>query len=196
MAEIYEGVKFKHIRTGQIVAPVKPLHELMIWAKIFDDYNFAPAYEGGSSGNLSCRISPKSDKFLITASHTALREHMQLSDFCYIFNCNLARKTVMYSGMRAPSSETILHDAIYKARPEVNAVFHGHSLEILEYAQHAGIPTTKTETAYGTPELVFSLLDILENHNFVILKNHGFVALADTAEAAGKLTLEHYFAGH
>ena len=69
---------------------------------------------------------------------------------------------------------------IYEKRPEVNAIFHGHSLELLK----PGIVTTEEEKPYGTVELVEEVLKVLDNDVFV-LKNHGFVSLGKTMDEAG-----------
>jgi len=189
MAEIYTGTKFNYIQKGSKI----PLHPEIVllrkWCGIFNKYNFAPFYSGGSSGNLSFRIKSGSDLFIITASHSALSHSIPNSDFSEIVSCNIETNMVTASSFKTPSSETLMHDLIYKNRPEINAVFHGHSEEIMKIAKEKGFPETKTEIQYGTPEFAKDVTNTIKNHNFVIIKNHGFISVGKTQQEAGLFVL-------
>ncbi len=88
--------------------------------------------------------------------------------------------------MKDPSSESMLHHEIYKMRPDVNAIFHGHSGLLLK---RGNLPTTKEEKAYGSIELVKEVSKILNKGNLLLMKNHGFLSLGKSMEEAGKLAL-------
>ena len=92
-------------------------------------------------------------------------------------------------GLKEPSSESILHYAIYRNRPDVNAIFHGHSALILANADTLNIPSTSREQPFGSIELVDSVLEILGTGSFLIMKNHGFLSLGPTMEDAGNTVL-------
>jgi L-fuculose-phosphate aldolase len=186
MSEIYIGVKFQHINLGIDFETPEMLTELKKTCALFFDKNMAPPYHGGSSGNLSFRLKPNKNSFIITASHTALKKEMGNFDFCLVTECNLEKNTVKYFGSRVPSSESMMHSEIYRLRPEINAVLHGHSDEILQIAKKLNLPTTAEEAEYGTKSLALGLVDILKNHNFLILKNHGFISLGKTISEAEK----------
>lgn len=185
MSELYKGTKFKALQIENSAPQHTDLKKLIFWCSYFNNSNLAPPYPGGSSGNLSYRISEQ--KFIITAGHTALCDDMEPSDFVIVNNCNIDDFSLQYSGKKLPSSESIMHYSIYKNRPEINAVFHGHSADILENAQHFNFKTTQIEQEYGTIELIDEMMKILEKNNFIILKNHGFIALGKTIDDAGKL---------
>jgi len=189
MAEIYIGTKFKYIQKNKEISKHKDLELLKKWCNIFNKKNFAPTYEGGSSGNLSFRTNPDSNNFIITASHTALKNSMQDTDFSEVIFCSVKENTVFANGNRAPSSESLMHYLIYKNRPEVNAIFHGHSDEIMKLAKQKEFPETKVELPYGTMELAKDAVNTLKNNNFVILKNHGFISVAKTQQEAGNRVL-------
>jgi L-fuculose-phosphate aldolase len=71
----------------------------------------------GNSGNLSVRLSEKNS--LITASGTNLGS-LGVDDFvAYPLQGKIDR-----SGEKIPSKETPMHRAVYKQRPEINAVLH------------------------------------------------------------------------
>jgi len=190
MAEIYEGIKFNNIKISKSIPSHKQLCELKKWCAVFHDRNFAPPYPGGSSGNLSIRVEPGKPEFIITGTATSLKEDMPNSDFVIIEKCNAENNRAYSHGVKEPSSETLLHDAIYKARPEINAVFHGHSPEILEMANFLGIPATEHELPYGTTEVADSVIAILKDYNFVIIKNHGFISLGKTQEETGNRVIQ------
>ena len=186
MSEVYEGVKFQYIEIQKTAPEHVLLNELKHWCSVFNDYNLAPPYPGGSSGNLSIRIKPGSDQFIITCSHTSLNENMADSDFSEINECNLNENLICAKGFRAPSSESFMHYLIYKKRPDINAIFHGHSDEIMQHTGNLNIPQTEVELPYGTGELAELASDLLKNNNLAVLKNHGFISIGKTPEEAGK----------
>jgi len=185
MSEIYIGTKFKYINKGNKISKNKGLVLLKKWCNIFNQNSFAPPYPGGSSGNLSFRTEIKKNNFIITASHTALSDNMNENDFAEVIFCSEKDNIIHAKGHKEPSSETLMHYLIYKNRNDINAIFHGHSDEIMKLAKQQGFPETEIEFDYGTVELAKEVVKTLKNHNFVILKNHGFVSVGKTQEDAG-----------
>lgn len=106
-----------------------------------------------------------------------------------VHSCNLQEDIVYASGTKEPSSESRFHFAIYNQRKDVNAVFHGHSKEILSSVDILRVPETKEKVSYGSMELVQSILEILDNEFFLLIKGHGFVSLGKTMKEAGELAL-------
>lgn len=167
------------------------INEIRKWAKIFNDNNLTPIVDGGiSCGNLSFRLQSGENKFIITASQTGFYHELSNSDFVQVIDCNFDQKVVFALGEREPSSESMLHFAIYKSRPEVNAIYHGHSDEILANVEKLKLVETIREQPYGTAELADEVLKVLGDNNFVVMKNHGFVSLGSSCDEAGNNTLE------
>ncbi len=166
------------------------LAELKHWCAVFHEQGLAPLHEHGSFGNLSFRTAPGEDSFYITASGLKLKLGLKNDSFVKVVGVNLERQLVQAEGCRAPSSESMLHYAIYQKRPEVNAVFHGHSPVILNSAEKLHLPATLAESSYGSRELVNDVLVVLEKHYFLIMRNHGFLALGATMRAAGDQALK------
>ncbi len=186
----YQGVRFRTEIINREVPKDSGLKELKCWCRKFHRYNLAPPYKGGSYGNLSFRLENGKDHFIIRGSRIGLKD--KLSDNCFgkVSSADLEERIVYAIGKREPSSESMLHYAIYRHCPLVNAVFHGHSEEILSKGKTIGIPETSKEEPYGTIALVHGILEILDNARFLIIKNHGFIALGETMQQAGELTLQ------
>lgn len=189
MPEGYEGVRFMTTSIG-IKAPTGArIEELKSWCEVFHKHNLAPPYPGGSYGNLSFRVRPGANGFVITTSKTGLNV---LTDDCFaeVFNVDLRGGVVYACGVREPSSESMVHYVIYRERPDVGAVFHGHSPEILASANALGMPETEREMPYGTLDLVKEVLKVLNKENFLVMKNHGFLSLGKTMQEVGELAMQ------
>jgi len=186
----YQGVKFRVEKVSADLPQDPRVKELKYWCKEFHRLNLAPPYDGGSYGNLSFRMQEGKDAFVITGSKIGLKE--DLSDDCFVkvSSVDLSKGIVLAHGVKDPSSESMLHFAIYHQRKDVNAIFHGHSPKILKRADKLKIPKTKKERPYGTNELVFEVLKILDDKSFLVMKNHGFVSLGKTIKDAGELARE------
>jgi L-fuculose-phosphate aldolase len=101
-------------------------------------------------------------------------------------------------GELRPTSELALHLAIYRARPDVAAIVHTHSVFATTFAvlgeqipavhylivrAGQGVPVAPY-ARYGTPELAESCVQALGAGFAVLLANHGVVAVgADLAAA-------------
>jgi L-fuculose-phosphate aldolase len=108
-----------------------------------------------------------------------------------------------------PTSELLVHLAIYQERPEVRSVVHAHP-PIATGFSVAGIPLEKCIVPemllttgyipiakYGTPstqELSDNVREIIKKSNSILLENHGAVAVGkDVFEAFYRMeSLEHY----
>ncbi len=188
MPDKYKGIKFTVSLIERKRLDYKEIDELIKWCRQFHELGLAPAYEGGSSGNLSFRIGKN---FVITAAKTALGS-ITRNDFVEVVFCDMEKKQIAAIGLKEPSSETMLHSAIYKARPDVNAVFHGHDENVMKCLEELDIVATEEEKPYGTVELVEEVLKVLGNNYYVVMKNHGFIALGKTMEQAGENAIEMY----
>jgi len=184
----YQGVKYRTEMIGTDIPSDPRLSQLKQWCSLFHENDFAPLYDGGSFGNLSMRTA---EGFIITASNTGLDA---IADDGFVLVKKIEDGVVYAYGQKTPSSEAMVHKAIYDARPEVNAVFHGHCEEISRNAKKLGIPITSREEPYGTQALVDRVLETLGQNNFLEMRNHGFISLGKTLDEAGNLTF-HYSQG-
>ncbi len=187
--EKHGGVKFLTEFLGQAVPCDPRLEELKFWCGEFHRLNFAPPYGEFSQGNLSFRLKKDEDAFVITGSQVGWKDRLSDDKFVTVTGCDLSRGVVYATGLRDPSSESMMHFAIYRRRPDVQAVFHGHSREVLSCPGELAIRETREKRPYGSLELVESVLEVLDEEMFVILKKHGFVSLGGTMRDAGELAI-------
>jgi ribulose-5-phosphate 4-epimerase/fuculose-1-phosphate aldolase len=189
--EIHVGVKFATEFLSAAAPTDSRLEELKAWCAEFHKRNFAPPYGEFSQGNLSFRIRSGETAFIISGSQVGWKDSLTDDKFVTVHGCDMEKSIVFASGTRAPSSESLLHFAIYRARNDVQAVFHGHSPEILRCLDRPpDIPETREKYSYGSIELAQSVIEVLGDADFVIMKRHGFISLGETMEEAGRRAIE------
>ncbi|MFQ5740578.1 MAG: class II aldolase/adducin family protein [Acidobacteriota bacterium] len=141
-----------------------------------------------NEGNLSVRLG---DRLLATPTGIC-KGYMQPED---LVETDLDGHQV--SGSRKVSSEILMHCVVYRHRPDVAAVCHGHPLYATAHAV-AGIPLTEALmpevvvtlgcvplAPYGTPstdELANSLVDLVPRYDALLLSNHGAITYASDLE--------------
>jgi ribulose-5-phosphate 4-epimerase/fuculose-1-phosphate aldolase len=155
----------------------------------------------GSGGNLSARI-PDEDAIWVTASGSWL-DRLSRGAFAPVRIVDGEPATVGAlppSGVE-PSSELALHLALYRARPDVNAVVHLHpqtALLLDALGEHIRIVTT--DHAYylrrvstvpfrlpGSPEIAaLTAAMAADGTDCLLLSHHGCVVLGDSVELAHK----------
>jgi L-fuculose-phosphate aldolase len=149
----------------------------------------------GTSGNISLRLSPRGERQLMAITPTSHHyDTLDIHDIPIIdFNGQ------MVEGSLPPSIETPLHIGIYRARKNINAIIHTHSVFASAVAV-AGfdIPTILEDQAAllggeiklagyalsGTPEQLTNVLTALGDRNAVLLANHGAVGIGRTMRDA------------
>ncbi len=188
----YEGVKYRTIIESADLPSDPRIEEIRKWCMVFHEKNLAPYYPGGTHGNMSFRLKPGEDSFVITAARSSFAEYLSADSFFTITRVLPEEMAVYAYGalLREPSSETLLHHAIYKARPDVHTILHGHCESISRNSEKMGVPTTKEFVESGTVKIVASVLEILDDHHFIEIRDHGFMAMAKTIDEAGELAMK------
>ncbi len=155
---------------------------------------YARGLSSGVSGNPSARLPDDPDRVLIKATGCCFGEATP-GDFVLV---DLDGNPVGGSGK--PSKEVHFHCGIYRLRPEVGAVFHGHSAYTTAYVAAKGdLPLiTAASRAFigktavvefapaGSGELAKMVVDSYADPDLkcCILKTHGFVTVGpDIARA-------------
>ncbi len=151
----------------------------------------------GRSGNVSYRWK---DGMLITPTGMAY-DDIRPRDIAFVNG----KGEVSGKKSRKPSSEWRFHLAAYRARPEMNAVVHTHSLNATALAcAHMPIPAFHYMVAvaggddiplvpydtFGTRELAEHVGRGLAQRNACLMANHGQIAIGTTLASALELASE------
>lgn len=197
MKQIQEGViKFKF--TLKKAPPLKEAEylELEKWRAILYRMNLIGEYknEKVGYGNLSKRISPNSDQFIITGTQTGKYPHLSGSQYTKILKCNQDKMSVEAMGPTAPSSESLTHYAIYQRVAHINYVFHVHHTKMWEYMLNNKMDATPADIDYGTKEMADSAAQLIgtKKSGIFVMNGHqdGIISYGETAEEAGKIILD------
>lgn len=167
----------------------KQVLECTLW---LSDHGFFGALRG-TGGNVSVRI-PGQDAFAITPSSRPYRD-LAPEEIC-IVDFDLVQRV----GDAPPSVEAGMHLAVYKNRPDANAVIHTHQLKASAFALlNRPIPALFDEVVMnlghvvevipyalsGSPELADHVAGKLSNgSNGYIIQNHGALCLGATLDKA------------
>ena len=150
----------------------------------------------GRSGNVSARFG---SGMLITPSGLAY-DLMEPNDIVAV-----GGDGSVAAGQRAPSTEWHFHLAAYRARADLNALVHTHSLHatvlacagrsippfhyMVAVAGGSDIPLVPYAT-FGTPELAAHVAEGLRERRACRMAHHGQVAMGTTLSAALELAQE------
>jgi len=175
--EKYIGTKFTTIFLGDFIPnkkEAKLIAELIAVGHIFG----AMGIKDQNGGNISVRVS---DGFLIkrTGAHPY---ELKAADFVKV--AKTRGDKVWAYGKFEPSSEARLHEAIYKARPDINCVLHCHDfLAVFNPKKFEDIAYIK-EISYGTTESAKAVSTKAKSFNYLIQTNHGVIALGKSIKTA------------
>ena len=161
----------------------------------------ARAYIASNDGNISARLD---DDRLVTTPKGVSKGFMTPD---MLVTTNLEGRKL--SGEREPSSELLMHLAVYQQRPDVQAVVHAHPPVATGFAV-AGIPLDRAVLAevvatlgsipiadYGTPsthQLADAVRKYIKTHDGLLLANHGAITVSgELFGAYYKMeTIEHF----
>jgi L-fuculose-phosphate aldolase len=150
----------------------------------------------GRSGNVSARVA---DGMLVTPSGIAY-DQMEAADIVHV-----CADGSLPPGQRRPSTEWHFHLAAYRARPDMNALVHTHSLNatvlacvgkpipafhyMVAVAGGTDIPLVPYAT-FGTEELAGHVARGLADRKACLMAHHGQVAMGASLSAALELAHE------
>jgi len=149
----------------------------------------------GASGNVSIRLPSEGGRMLLAIKPTQVPYvRLKPEDIVVIDS-----EGEPIEGDLLPSSETPIHVAVYRARPDVRAVIHTHSIHASVCAV-AGleIPPVIDEMVFfigggvrvaeygfpGTEDLAEKVVKALGDRNAALVRNHGVVGVGRTLEKA------------
>jgi HCOMODA/2-hydroxy-3-carboxy-muconic semialdehyde decarboxylase len=153
-----------------------------------------------AAGHVSMRHPEDADRFLMSRS---LAPELVTADDIMEFTLDCVPSG---DDPRKPFIERYLHGGIYRKRPDVMAVAHGHSAAVIPFGlvntamratYHnaaflaAGVPVFDIRERFGATDIVISsaergaaLADALDDKSVLLLRAHGFVAVAPDLQSA------------
>lgn len=149
----------------------------------------------GSSGNVSLRLPPEDGRELIAVTPTAKDYDLLSADGIQVIDFGAGP----VEGDLPPSVETGLHISVYRARKDVGAVIHTHSVyaSVMAVAGLGVPPILEDQVTYiggeigvtkyapsGSQEMVESTISVLAEKNAVLLRNHGMVGVGRSIREA------------
>jgi L-fuculose-phosphate aldolase len=152
---------------------------------------YAKGFAAANDGNISVRLS---DREVLCSPTMMSKGFLKPEDMCVV-----DYEGKQLRGTRKRSSEILLHLAVYKHRPDVQAVVHCHPPHATAFAV-AGVPipqcilpevevflgevpTAIYETP-GTQKFADTIVPHLKSSNTIILANHGTVTFGPDLEKA------------
>ena len=136
-----------------------------------------------SGGNISAR---EGDKIWMQPDDFTFAE-MRPADLC-----GLELKTGrQFQGENRPSPEANMHRAIYRARPDIVAIFHTHSAWVIgvisagkkfrpmfaEFVNDLGRTGSVPYLAPATPALTRRMVQCAKDHDTIFMINHGMLTM-------------------
>ena len=183
---------------------IPPISNLLYFVKRLYDKQLISS----SGGNISLRVD--NDLMLITPSGTD-KGNLQNEDICLAdFDGNLIPRENQSSNLKL-SMESQMHIAVYKARPDVQAIIHSHPIFASAYsATLEKINTHLTGEIYavigeplyveyarmGSAKLADYVGKSSAEANVLILANHGIIAMGENLFEAYNRTEIIEYASH
>ena len=152
---------------------------------------YAKGFAAANDGNITIRLN---DREILCTPTMMSKGGMKCEDLCKV-----DYEGKQLAGTRKRSSEILLHLAVYKNRPDVNAVVHCHPPHATAFAV-AGVPIpqcvlpevevflgdvpTAVYDTPGTQKFAETIVPHLKASNTIILANHGTVTFGPDLEKA------------
>lgn len=149
----------------------------------------------GTSGNVSTRLGEYEGRDLLAITASGVKyDDLGVDDIAIV-----DYEIEPVEGDAIPSSESLLHVAIYRRRPDVDAVVHTHALYstvaavagvdippiIDEMVVTIGGAVRLSEYAFpGSSELAENVCDALGDCSAALIRSHGSVGVGSTLEEA------------
>ena len=153
----------------------------------------------GSTGNLSQRWAHAGQPGMLITPTGMGADDLQPADLVWLGDDGTVH------GAWQPSSEWHFHQAVYRARPDLQAVVHTHSVHATALAcLRRGLPAFHYMVAvaggdsiplvpyftFGSQALSMGVADALRDRDACLLANHGLVAAGATLARAMKVAQE------
>ena len=117
-------------------------------------------YHGLGYGNVSQRLQPGNQAFLISGTQTGHLDRLEPKHFAIVETASPIDNAIRSSGPCKPSSEALTHASVYQHDPGAQAVIHVHCPEIWRNTLILQLPHTRADIAYGSVEMAQAVAQI------------------------------------
>ena len=185
-----EGViKYESLHQHRPLAANTDIAELNGWRSILYQLKLigqlAEKYDGLGFGNISRRLVPGQDKFLISGTQTGHLPKLSLADYALILSASPENNRIESSGLSRPSSESLTHAAIYLQDSAVQAVIHVHSPALWHNTQCLELPYIAADIPYGTPQMAHAVQELFISGRLLALQIFSMLGHEDGIVAFG-----------
>jgi ribulose-5-phosphate 4-epimerase/fuculose-1-phosphate aldolase len=120
-------------------------------------------YDNIGFGNISQRIAPDSEQFIVSGTQTGHLEQLTPEHYCLVVKVDPRQNRLQSLGSCKPSSESLTHASVYAQDNSIQAVIHAHSPEIWKHTLALGLPHTKADIPYGTVEMATAVEQLFQS---------------------------------
>lgn len=183
-------------------APLATTHiqELNVYRQQLYDLGLIGAYANGIGyGNISKKHNAKGH-FIISGTATGNLNKLNTLHYALVTKVASEHNKLWCEGPIMASSESMSHAAIYEHCPEILAVVHVHHLALWKKLMHQ-VPTTDASAPYGSPEMVKSIVHLLNQTNLreekiFVMEGHeeGIFTFGESLEQATEILLKYFYA--
>ncbi|WP_347989204.1 class II aldolase/adducin family protein [Methylomonas sp. AM2-LC] len=154
-------------------------------------------YGGLGFGNISRRLVPSSNQFVISGSQTGQLAELNPEHYVLIQRAEPDTNSIYSRGLYPPSSEALTHASVYQQDADIQAVIHVHSPELWHNTLPLKIPYTHANIAYGTTDMAQAVANLfisrqLNDVGLFSMLGHedGIVAFGPTFAEASTLLIK------
>ena len=197
MDEGYIKFDTKWVKTGPFQE--NDLAQLNTFRQKVFDLKLIGAYDNGIGyGNISQRQLQQKNPFYISGSATGNLVQLLPAHYALVKDVRIHENQLFCEGPIVASSESMSHAVIYQTLPEVQAVIHVHHPNMWKGLLHS-VPTTNRYATYGTPEMAYSIIDLLQSTHLpqsklFVMEGHeeGVFVFGNSLVEAYSILLEAY----
>lgn len=154
-------IKFQPVWTKTPGLPPKDWAELNRYRQRLYNHRLIGAYDNGIGyGNISQRYAGTDGLFVISGSATGNVPELNADHYALVTDVDIDANRLHCRGPIVASSESMSHAVIYQELPWVQAVIHIHNLPMWQRLLQK-VPTTDAAAAYGTPEMAYSIIELI-----------------------------------
>jgi len=199
---INEGyIKFTvHLTEMDVVMP-RTLPELnAVRTELYEQGMIGVLPGGIGYGNVSLR-EPGATCFFISGTSTGGKRVLDPGDYCRADQCSAEKNEVFCSGHIRASSETLSHDAVYQANPQIGCVIHiHHNAFFTKLLADSRIPATSPHAEFGTPEMARDIERLVRTQaepcGIIVMTGHpdGVIAYGSDIQTAYQTLMDYSLA--